>query len=144
MTLDIEAALRTWLLARQEITSHVGQQIFPDALEQDCEWPVVLLEETDGEEGQSLRGQGNGLHRETIRISVFSDRIAQARQIRELLEAAMSDLPRETIGKVFVNGLTLGPREKGLYQPNDKSAKFVYVRGFEVDLTYSAAVQVTG
>lgn len=137
IALDIETAVRTWLLQQVEVTEHVSQRIYPDTAPEGTSQPWMATTEVEGVDNATIGGTSS-LSQMRLLVEVVADTVKQARNIREQVVATMRNIQRQRIGDVFVNGCELATRSADYQTPNAGDDDGRYVREAEFLVSYSA------
>lgn len=140
--LDVEIALRSWLLQQAEVTALVSQRIHPDAIPQGGTFPCIVQDEMDGDDLETINGQSS-LSQARLTVSACAATAKQARQLRNLVGNALKRSSRQRLrtdtgGDVFINGIEVVSKDGDYTPPDDGSEGAYYFRAIEVLVTYSA------
>jgi len=120
MTMLIDEALITHLLAQTAITALVGRKIYPVIAPQNVVAPYIVVFKVDGPRDHSHDGASH-LANPRFQLSVFSTTYSEAKAIAAALQAALEGYTGTMggAGGVAVNGVFY-ENETDLYEPDTK------------------------
>jgi hypothetical protein len=133
--LEIDEAIRTYLLTVSGVTSLVGTRILPDELAGGIALPCVIYQKISDTKIHSLTGQLN-VERPIYQYTAYATTKSVARSIITQLKTALSDYSG-TLSGIVIQKIEL-QSERSSYQGKDKQSDVMtaYVEDLEYEITF--------
>lgn len=131
--MEIEQALRSYLLTRSGLTALVGARIFTDDLSDGAALPAVIYFKVSDVKDHILTGQSN-LERPVFQFSAYATTKTAARAITNQLKAALCDYSG-TLSGIVIQYIQL-QNEMSTIQTAGDGAQRVYVEDLEFEVNF--------
>lgn len=131
--MEIDEAVKAYLLTKTALTALIGQQIYPDIIPSNATYPCVVYLKVSDAKIHTLTGQLE-IERPVFQFSAYSTGKASTRAVTNLIKSALCDY-HGTLSGIVVQKIELLNEMSGAELSGDGTQK-IYVDDLEYQITF--------